>query len=304
MAATRDLLAAELSRLRWRPISRALGIVAVLAVTAAAVVAFFKTSAEHPLEFADVRLAVADATALFALAGYVLGASLLGADIPTRAFATLLTWEPRRSRVLAARAAVCACLVAGAAFALSMLLAAALLPATRTEAAGLTRAWLTSLTALAARGSLAGGRDLSHRHGRRRDRQEHRRRVRRSCRLPLPHRTGLGVAGSGGLALDVRRQRRDLGQRQRHPPRWTFDASGRAHPRRLDLLRRRPRRTRHRTSGRPLIRVCPGGVLSPHAGPQRAGEDRIMGIHARSRAQFRFGGASHRPGSTAARRPP
>lgn len=61
--------------------------------------------------------------------GWLLGASLVGAEWHAGTMATLLTWEPRRLRVLLAKAAVASLFVAALTVALLTLLGAALWPA-------------------------------------------------------------------------------------------------------------------------------------------------------------------------------
>jgi hypothetical protein len=61
--------------------------------------------------------------------GWLLGASLVGAEWHAGTIATLLTWEPRRSRVLLAKAAVATLFVSALTAALLALLGAALWPA-------------------------------------------------------------------------------------------------------------------------------------------------------------------------------
>jgi ABC-type transport system involved in multi-copper enzyme maturation permease subunit len=61
--------------------------------------------------------------------GWLLGASLVGAEWHTGTMATLLTWEPRRLRVLLAKAAMASLFVVALTVALLTLLGAALWPA-------------------------------------------------------------------------------------------------------------------------------------------------------------------------------
>jgi len=89
----------------------------------------FVHSAKHPFDpVTGFRGAFIIAATPLALAGFCLGASLLGADYTSRALTTLLTWEPRRSRVLGARAIACALVVAGLSLATLLALTLALLP--------------------------------------------------------------------------------------------------------------------------------------------------------------------------------
>ena len=102
-----DLLAADVQRLRWRALTSGLCVAALVFVLAAGVIEFVHTT-KHPFDpITGFRGAFIIAATPLALAGSCLGASLLGADYTSRALTTLLTWEPRRSRVLGVRAIAC-----------------------------------------------------------------------------------------------------------------------------------------------------------------------------------------------------
>jgi ABC-type transport system involved in multi-copper enzyme maturation permease subunit len=60
---------------------------------------------------------------------WVIGASVIGAEWQRGTMTTLLTWEPRRARVITAKAVACALVVAGISLALQAFLALVLLPA-------------------------------------------------------------------------------------------------------------------------------------------------------------------------------
>jgi len=96
------------------------------------------------------------ATILLTLAGFVLGATLLGADYASRSLTMLLTWESRRPRVLGARAAACAAATACLALVALALLCVALLPAALAhgDGAALTGGWYLSMVGLALRCAL------------------------------------------------------------------------------------------------------------------------------------------------------
>jgi len=95
-------------------------------------------------------------TAPLVIVAWVLGASSIGAEWQARSITTLLTWEPRRGRVLAAK--VAAAVIVAWVFSLVtwMLLSAALLPAVFVHGttAGTGSAWLGSTVAVLARGEL------------------------------------------------------------------------------------------------------------------------------------------------------
>jgi ABC-type transport system involved in multi-copper enzyme maturation permease subunit len=85
--------------------------------------------------------------------GWLLGASLVGAEWHAGTMATLLTWEPRRVRVLVAKLVAAGALVFALAVALQVLLGAALLPAglLRGTTDGIDSDWLRSLTGVGLR---------------------------------------------------------------------------------------------------------------------------------------------------------
>ena len=123
-------------------------------------IVFVRTGAHHPFDpHTGLRTALEAAAVPLALAGFVLGASLLGADYASRALTTLLTWEPRRLGVLAARATACASFTACSAFAALLVLTAALLPAAFVHGAGRapSTSWCLSMVGLAVRCALLAG---------------------------------------------------------------------------------------------------------------------------------------------------
>ena len=66
---------------------------------------------------------------VLAIAGWALGASLVGAEFASRSMTTLLTWEPRRGRVFAAKGISVFVATALLAFAVLVLVALAMVPA-------------------------------------------------------------------------------------------------------------------------------------------------------------------------------
>ena len=152
-----DLFVADVQRLLWRLLLRALGLTAVVAIAVVSVANFLQNSGKQRFNvFTGLRPGFAAATVLLALAGFSLGASSFGADCSSRALTTMLTWEPRRSRVLAARAASCAAVTACFSLAALALLFVALLPAALARGNGAvpTSGWYLSLAGLALRGVL------------------------------------------------------------------------------------------------------------------------------------------------------
>jgi hypothetical protein len=132
----KDLLSADVQRVRWRALPRGLFLAGLAAALAAGVIEFVH-SAKHPFDpVTGFRGAITDAAAPLALAGFLLGASLLGADYTSRALTTLLTWEPRRSRVLAARGVASAVVTAGLSIAALIAVVVALVPAALAHGTG------------------------------------------------------------------------------------------------------------------------------------------------------------------------
>jgi ABC-type transport system involved in multi-copper enzyme maturation permease subunit len=148
-----DLFAADLCRIMWRSMTRVVAVVAVVIIVAIGVVDFQHT-AKHPF---DMRTGFPNAFATFSgplvLAAFLFGASLLGADYTSRSLTTLLTWEPRRARLLFSRAATSAAVAFCASLAAMALLVLALLPAALSHGTGHSTAY-ASVTALAMRSAL------------------------------------------------------------------------------------------------------------------------------------------------------
>lgn len=153
----KDLLVADLLRIVWRPLARASGVVMIIAIMVAGVVVFVRSGGNHSFNpLTGVRTAMQDAAIPLALVGFVLGASLLGADYTSRALTTLCTWEPRRHRVLATRATACAAVTACLSLAALLLLTVALVPAALAHSTGdaPTATWYFSTVGLAVRCAL------------------------------------------------------------------------------------------------------------------------------------------------------
>jgi ABC-type transport system involved in multi-copper enzyme maturation permease subunit len=87
------------------------------------------------------------------LLGWLLGASLVGAEWHAGTMATLLTWEPRRVRILLAKLVTAGALAFTLAMALQLLLGAALLPAGlwRGTTDGIDADWMRSVSGVSLR---------------------------------------------------------------------------------------------------------------------------------------------------------
>jgi ABC-2 type transport system permease protein len=152
-----DLLASDLRRMLWRPAARALGVIVVVAIAIAGVTAYLQTGTAKPFDLVTgLPAAIRDASAPLALLGFIVGASLVGADYASHAFATLLTWEPRRRRVMGVHAAASALVVWCASLAALAVLCLALLPTALVHGTGGSPSggWYVSLAGLAIRCAL------------------------------------------------------------------------------------------------------------------------------------------------------
>ncbi len=117
-------------------------------------------------------------TAPLVIVTWVIGASSIGAEWQARSITTLLTWEPRRGRVLIAK--VVAAMVVACAFSLMawLLLSAALLSSAYLHGttAGTDAAWVRSVGGVILRGELMIAFATRRRVGGDLDRSQHRRR--------------------------------------------------------------------------------------------------------------------------------
>ena len=91
------------------------------------------------------------------IVGWLVGASFIGSEWHSGTMTTLLTWEPRRTRVFASKLVACVVLVYLGAVVLEALLGAALLPAAlfRGTTAGADSAWVVESAGILGRVGLA-----------------------------------------------------------------------------------------------------------------------------------------------------
>lgn len=143
-----NLLRAELLRVQSRRLFRVLLAIVVAAIVVVGVVIFARSVRVDYDTAVPLGMRIA-AQPLFSLS-VVVGASFLGAEWACGAMTTLLTWEPRRGRVLASKVAACALSVAAASFAVLIVVALVLLPsaAAHGDLSGLTASWWWSLIGL------------------------------------------------------------------------------------------------------------------------------------------------------------
>ena len=97
--------------------------------------------------------------ALLIILGLVAGSSFVGADWHHRVIGTMLTWEPRRARVVVAKAAAAAVVTFAAAVVLLSFLGVVLTPAAvwRGTTGGADAAWFGELAGTILRGAAAAG---------------------------------------------------------------------------------------------------------------------------------------------------
>ena len=99
------LLHSELRRFRSRRLVKALTVVALLGIATTVVILAVRSKPGTPDAFsiADAYPFIEGTSTLFAIAGWLIGTSLAGAEWQAGTMTTLLTWEPRRFRVLVAK---------------------------------------------------------------------------------------------------------------------------------------------------------------------------------------------------------
>jgi hypothetical protein len=154
------LLAVEMRRLWSRRLVRVVIALACGGAVLAGVLVFANSRAgAGPRESFQFRwltdLLAATSVPLLTL-GWLVGASFIGADWHAGTITTQLTWEPRRLRVLAAKAAALAILVPIGCTAVMLVLGVALVPAAQWRGSfdGVDAQWSASLLSIAGRGAL------------------------------------------------------------------------------------------------------------------------------------------------------
>jgi len=116
----------------------------------------FGTVTDDRFKLEDLKGVLQGVTAPLVIVAWVIGASSIGAEWQARSITTLLTWEPRRGRVLLAK--VMASIVVACVFSLLAwaLVSVALLPSAylRGTTAGTGGSWARSVAAVVLRGEL------------------------------------------------------------------------------------------------------------------------------------------------------
>ncbi len=151
------LLAAEFRRMRSRHLVRIVAGLALLGIAIAGVIVAVRSSPEvgadprFPLTMVPDILKGTSIPLI--IAGWLLGASFIGADWRVGTITTLLTWEPRRARVIVAKVLACAAGVFALAIALQAVLGGVLgLDAMfRGTTEGVDASWLREASGVALR---------------------------------------------------------------------------------------------------------------------------------------------------------
>ena len=152
-----SLLSTELRRFLARELLLVLVTAALAGIAVGALIAAAKSQPPHQLALRALPSWIQGVSFILAVGGLVLGASSVGAEWHAGTVTTLLTWEPRRLRVLAAKAVACMIAVFVIAIGLLIVLALAMTLATATRGitSGLPAAWLGSVVGSILRTSAA-----------------------------------------------------------------------------------------------------------------------------------------------------
>jgi ABC-type transport system involved in multi-copper enzyme maturation permease subunit len=148
----RGLLASELRRFRSRRLVSVIAALEVLAILVAGVIVFLT----QEFRLASLPEILMGTSPVLVSLGWMLGASAIGADWHTGHLTTILTWEPRRGRVVAAKVAAALLSIFVVSTIVQALLGIALGidAATAGSTAGADAAWLAESAAVALRVSL------------------------------------------------------------------------------------------------------------------------------------------------------
>ena len=152
------LIRAELWRVTSRRLFRMLLTLAFVAVGVVGVWIFVTSGEARDFVYeSSVHSGVRIAASIIFTASVVVGASAVGAEWGAGVMTTLLTWEPRRGRLMLAKGAAAVAAVAAASLATFVLVALVLVPSgvLRGTMDGLTGSWWWSTAGLFARGIAA-----------------------------------------------------------------------------------------------------------------------------------------------------
>jgi ABC-2 type transport system permease protein len=154
-----SLLAAEIRRMTSRRLFRVVAALAILAIVIATVIVAIRSrsstaiGADHRFHLTALSVTLQGLSPLLIIAAWLFGASFVGADWHTGALSTLLTWEPRRLRVMASKLAGCLIVVFLFVTIVQVLLGGglALAAAMRGTAEGVDGAWMQKTVGIAFR---------------------------------------------------------------------------------------------------------------------------------------------------------
>jgi ABC-type transport system involved in multi-copper enzyme maturation permease subunit len=146
------LLRSELRRFRSRRLVKALVVIALIGIATTVVILAVRSQAgtSNAFGLVDAQPFIEGTASLFAIAGWLIGTSLAGAEWQAGTMTTLLTWEPRRFRVLVTKALAAAIGVFAMILLLDLLFTGlmALVAATRGSTVGTDTSLVRSLVGL------------------------------------------------------------------------------------------------------------------------------------------------------------
>jgi hypothetical protein len=151
------LLRSELRKCWSRRAVHLFGLLALAGIALAAVLVFFNSAKPgNRFDVVDINNVFQGVSAPLTILGIALAASFTGAEWSAGTMTTLLTWEPRRGRVYAAKLIAAAIFTFISAIVLQIVLGLALLPSglAHGSTAGVDAHWFGTAAASASRGAL------------------------------------------------------------------------------------------------------------------------------------------------------
>jgi ABC-2 type transport system permease protein len=149
------LFLAELRRYRSRRAVHVAGMIVVAVIALAGFLVFINSSDAAPFLFTSLTDTLTELSLLLVIFALGLGATFIGAEWSAGTVTTLLTWEPRRGRVMVAKIVAAGVFVFVAAVAIQVLMGLAMLPAAmvRGSMEGVDASWFTDTADIALRSS-------------------------------------------------------------------------------------------------------------------------------------------------------
>jgi ABC-type transport system involved in multi-copper enzyme maturation permease subunit len=159
------LLAAEIRRMTSRRLFRVVAALALLAIVIASLIVAIRsrstigTPGDQRFHLTSIAVALEGISPVLIIAAWLLGASFIGADWHAGTVPTLLTWEPRRLRVMVTKLAGCLMVVFLLVIAVQILLGGglALVAAVRGTTEGADVAWMRNTGGIALRVAVLSG---------------------------------------------------------------------------------------------------------------------------------------------------